>query len=162
MAHERRIRGYILALVANTADADDLMQETSAILWRKFDTYQPGTSFLNWALAIARFEVLKHREGRGGASRTSGLDAAAFDALADTAAVAVERADERCEALAKCLTKLPDADRRLIQSRYDHEQPVPRIAQELGRTISAVYKALTRVHRQLLDCIDTTLRSERP
>ena len=46
--HQGQLHGYILALVGNRADADDLFQSTSMVLWRKFDTFQPGSSFLAW------------------------------------------------------------------------------------------------------------------
>jgi RNA polymerase sigma-70 factor (ECF subfamily) len=56
--HQGQLHGYILALLGNRADADDLFQATSLVLWRKFDTFQPGTSFFAWARRTAEFEVL--------------------------------------------------------------------------------------------------------
>ena len=45
LAHERRIYSYILALVPVWADADDLLQQTSVVLWQKLDQFEPGTNF---------------------------------------------------------------------------------------------------------------------
>ncbi len=40
-----RIRRYVRGLIPNRVDADDVMQETSLALWRKFDEYCPEQPF---------------------------------------------------------------------------------------------------------------------
>ncbi len=51
LANQQRIYGLILALVPNWNDADDIMQETSAVMWAKFDDYEAGTDFAAWGYA---------------------------------------------------------------------------------------------------------------
>jgi RNA polymerase sigma-70 factor (ECF subfamily) len=41
----RRIYAYIRTLVPNQADAEDVFQETSKVLWEKFADYEIGTDF---------------------------------------------------------------------------------------------------------------------
>ena len=48
---------YIHSLVHDTADADDIFQQTSMVLWRLFDQFDRTRSFLPWACGIARLEV---------------------------------------------------------------------------------------------------------
>ena len=60
LEHQRRIFGLIRALVPSGADADDILQETSAVLWQKFDEFDPGTNFAAWSLRIARFQVMAY------------------------------------------------------------------------------------------------------
>lgn len=43
--NQKRIMGLILALVPNGPDADDILQETCAVLWRRFVEFEPGTNF---------------------------------------------------------------------------------------------------------------------
>ena len=43
--HERRLRGYILALVPNYADAEDVAQDVRIRLWEQFDRYDPAKDF---------------------------------------------------------------------------------------------------------------------
>ena len=50
--------GYIYALVHNMNDAEDIYQQTSVILWRKFEEYEAESDFFRWASIIARYEVL--------------------------------------------------------------------------------------------------------
>src|SRR3954468_20850609 len=64
LAHERRIFGFLLALVPDWSDAEDLLQETSVVMWRKLYNFEPGTDFAAWALSIARYQVLDHRKRR--------------------------------------------------------------------------------------------------
>src|SRR5205814_5257295 len=55
---QTRLYGYIHSLVRDLNDADDLFQQTSLILWKKFDEYDPRRSFFSWACGVARFEVI--------------------------------------------------------------------------------------------------------
>src|SRR6266404_5220948 len=55
--HQTQLFGYIYSLVRNLDDADDLFQQTSLVLWDKFDHFDPGKSFIAWACGVARFEV---------------------------------------------------------------------------------------------------------
>ena len=48
-AHQSRLYGFLFALVGNREDADELFQETSLTLSRRFDTFQPGSNFYAWA-----------------------------------------------------------------------------------------------------------------
>ena len=57
MSSQSRIYAYILMLVHNHNDAEDLLQETASILWEKFDEYIPEKSFAAWAVGIARNKI---------------------------------------------------------------------------------------------------------
>jgi DNA-directed RNA polymerase specialized sigma24 family protein len=46
MLNDKSIYVYILSLVSNTNDADDIMQETAAVLWRKFSEFNPDMAFV--------------------------------------------------------------------------------------------------------------------
>lgn len=47
--HARQIYSYILTLIPHWVDAEDVFQETSTIIWEKFDQYKSGTNFRAWA-----------------------------------------------------------------------------------------------------------------
>jgi RNA polymerase sigma factor (sigma-70 family) len=53
---------YALTLCANRADAEDIVQEASAVMWKKLADFQPGTSFRSWAFSITYYEALAHRK----------------------------------------------------------------------------------------------------
>ncbi len=44
-------------LLPHAANADEVLQKTSIVLWSKFKQFDPDTNFLAWARRIARLEV---------------------------------------------------------------------------------------------------------
>jgi RNA polymerase sigma-70 factor, ECF subfamily len=160
-AGQRRIYAYIRAQVLSSADADDVLQDATTVLWRKFEQYQPGSDFVRWACRVARLEVLAyHRHRRR--LRTIFSDEV-VDAVAETVLELSETAAARAEALDDCVELLPPRDRTLLNMKYQSAQSVKQIASAIGRTESAVYKALQRIHEELFDCVEGKLeRSDRP
>jgi len=63
MMTQTRRRAYTMALqlTRNSADAEDLMQETYLKAWKGFDSYLPGRPFLNWLLRIMQRAYLDTR-----------------------------------------------------------------------------------------------------
>jgi RNA polymerase sigma-70 factor (ECF subfamily) len=70
--------------------------------------------------------------------------------------------DERHEALAQCLQKLPARDRELVLTRYEPGCGVPEAAQRSGRSMDAAYKALNRIRKLLFDCVTHQLSPTSP
>src|SRR5262249_57147268 len=84
LQNERRLYGYILTLLPNRADADDVLQEASLVMWDKFDDEHPPADFTAWGCRIAYFKVLDFRKKR---QRGRVLfSQALLDRLAETAA----------------------------------------------------------------------------
>jgi RNA polymerase sigma-70 factor (ECF subfamily) len=157
-SHYPRLQFYVTALLPTANDASDVLQETSMVLWRKFDTFELGTNFFAWACKIARFQVMKCRERQGRSARL--FDATLLEKLA------VEACDDKLvrgmplQALENCLGKLSEIDRSLIRRRYQPGATVHQLATEVGRTANSVSKSLGRIRRVLLECIDRTLAHE--
>src|ERR1700761_7115915 len=115
--HYPRLQFYLMTLLPFAEDAADVLQETSLVLWKKFDTYTTGTNFFAWACKIARLQTLKYRERRG--------KSALFfsDELLDT--LAVEAAEDRFAPgtslphLRQCLELMSQRDQQLIRKRYE-------------------------------------------
>jgi RNA polymerase sigma-70 factor (ECF subfamily) len=112
-ANQRRIYGFITVMVPKATEADDVFQEVSVGLWRKFDGFTPGTDFVAWALQFARYAVLKHYEAQRRKNRLV-FQGDVLDALVDEATIATGDADRRHEALRRCLDKLPQRSRELV------------------------------------------------
>ena len=151
---EPRVHAYVLSLTPDWTEAEEILQETNAVLWAKFDEFEPGSSFFAWACQIVRFKVLEFQRSRGvRGRRVMQLDPAVLEQIeADTVKMADELAD-RQRALSSCLSKLPPRDRDLIERRYVDSASPQSVAQQLGRTTEAIYKALQRIHTILHDCI---------
>jgi RNA polymerase sigma-70 factor, ECF subfamily len=157
--NERRLKGYILTLVPNLADAEQIAQETSLRLWKQFDRYDASAgNFSAWARSIAHYQILTYRKklGRERVTFSSEL----IDALAERATVREAELAARQEALIDCLQKLPDPSRQLVRLYYVVGIKLHAAAERLGRTAAATEKAIVRIRRLLYDCINTTLRKD--
>ena len=64
MANEEALRGFVRSLVPTLEDAREVMQETAAVLWRKFVELDSPENFRRWAFGVARFEALAFRRDR--------------------------------------------------------------------------------------------------
>jgi len=149
--HQRRIFSYIYTLVPDRTDAEDLLQETNLIICEKFDDFQEGTDFVAWACQIAYWRI---RYARQKFARSKVVfHQELVEALAQTACTMQEEIDDRHEALAQCLQKLPARDRELVLTRYEPGSGVPEAARRSGRTLEAAYKALARIRKLLFDCV---------
>src|SRR5437870_13081465 len=58
LQNERRLYAYILTLLPNRSDADDVLQEASMVMWDKFDDEHPPDNFAAWGCRISYFKVL--------------------------------------------------------------------------------------------------------
>jgi len=151
LQEQRRLYALILALVPRGADADDILQETSAVMWQKFDEFQAGTNFAAWALRIARYQVMAYYSTRR--RQQARLSDETLDAVVDRLSLRGEREDARSSALDGCLGDLPEPDRKLIELRYRSGASVEDVARSSGRSVEAAYKALHRAHDRLLQCM---------
>jgi len=158
LKYEPSIYSRVFSLVPNWADADDLMQEVSLILWRRFDDFEPGSSFLAWALTVVRFQVLAFRKNRR--AKRLRLSTKTVEKISEEIdAMEAERIVERREALDRCLGRLREKDRELLRLRYQPGSTTNEIARALGKTKAAVYKAISRVHSQLLNCVTFRMKA---
>jgi RNA polymerase sigma-70 factor (ECF subfamily) len=160
LQNERRLYAYVLTLLANHADADDVLQEASLVMWDKFDEQHPPDDFAAWGCRIAYFKVLDFRKKRQ-RSRVQ-FSEALLERIAETAieqAAALQLAERR-EALAGCVARLAPGERDLLTRRYTHGASVETIAAQLGRSADAIYKSLARVRRALFECVTRRLASE--
>lgn len=148
---ERGLYAYILGLVGNFADADDLDQIVKLQLWREFGKYEPGTDFGAWARTLARYQVMAHfsSKKRSRAQYASEV----IKLLADDLAVEAEQFDRRAYALEECLKSVSDSNRDLLRRVYTDGAAVNQVARDSGRPVDQLYKILSRTRRFLHDCI---------
>lgn len=160
LQNERRVYAYILALLPHRADADDVLQETSLTMWDKFDPAAPPAEFVAWARRVAYHKVLDHYKKSKRAGARLGL--IFVRRLAETAGdpTGELRLDDRRDALNGCIEKLPAPDRDLLTRRFGDGATTQSTAEQLGRSVDAVYKALAKVREALFQCVQNSLAKE--
>lgn len=154
-ANHARIYAYIISLVPNDSDADDIMQETASLMWENFSKFEPGTNFVSWAVTIAKFQILNYRK-RHKQSRTF-LSDKAYDLLVSETEKLQEESQDRLQALRDCLGKLSGRDQQFIRLRYYEGASARLVAQKVGTSIDAVYRYGARLNHLLLSCVRRAL-----
>jgi RNA polymerase sigma-70 factor (ECF subfamily) len=158
-SHQRRLTGYLRTLVANRADAEELLQETNLYIWRHAKEFALGTDFGAWALRIAHFRVLEWRQRRSRDRLV--FDDTLLDLLVAAAQSFDTQADRNQDALEVCLEKLAPHDHALIMQLYNDPEATPHsLAERIGRSAKGIYVSLNRIHLRLLKCIQRTLAAE--
>jgi len=156
-AHSRIFR-FILTLIPCRNDADEVMQETSLILWRKFSEYEPGGNFTRWACGIARLEVLRLMERK---KRFAALfDEQLLTQLAATQTRYDELLEIRRDFLAQCKRQLPEKDLYLLQLIYESEHGAKTAASIMDQPLSTIYRHLNRIRTTLYHCIERKINAE--
>lgn len=150
-----RLRGYVFTLLPNAQDAEDIFQQTSMVLWQKFDQFDRDRSFFHWACGIAFHLVLNFR-------RVKARERLVFneELLANVARSFARQSEyeaARRTALDGCIEKLSDKERELVDQRYGQDGTVKHLAERLGRPAKSLYKQLERIRAKLMDCVHRTL-----
>ncbi len=151
-ASQARLYSYILSLSPNFNEADDLLQETTKLMWEKFGDFKPGTDFIAWGKRIAYILVMQHYRIR---KKEQGL------CLPENLIETLEREQQKHSDrtidylvfLKECMKKLNRQDRRLLRLRYHEECNVREISSRFGFTVQYIYKNISRIHQLLLGCV---------
>lgn len=157
-AHEPAIRAHVRRLVPGRADADDVMQDISVVLWEKFDSFLDGGDFRAWAFGVARYAVLGWLRDRGRDRLV--LDEDVITKIAEETTADEPRLERQREALEQCMKRVPADQRDLLMQAYQAESRIQEVAQGSGRSVAGFYQWLHRMRRLLLDCIRRALSQE--
>ncbi len=158
LRHQRSLYAFIVQLVHDYNESEDLLQKTGVVLWRKFSEFEPGGDFPKWARGIAKYEVMAHLRSKR-RSRVC-FSTETIELLAADAQQESSHADARHAALLKCLERLKPDDRELARQCYAPQASIRQIAADLGRSVAGVYQSLHRIRHALLECIERRLSAE--
>lgn len=150
--NEPDLRRYVRSLLPTRTDVDEVVQRTAIVAWRKFEQFDPETSFLKWAAVIARFEALSYRREKARdrlVFREDVLQLMAEEGLAELNARNLEQ-----DALESCLESMPAKQRQFITLAYTKGVSIAELAEESGSTAAAFYMRLKRLRQKLMDCVE--------
>src|SRR5262249_50029115 len=154
-----RIYAYVVTLLPNRADAEEVFQQTSLILWKKWQQFDPNRDFVRWACGMAHHEVQNFLRKHADKGRIYFNE----DVLAEVAQVQLEAhelLEARRRALRHCLDQLNRAKRELLERCYAGTDSIKTIAEELGQRPNVLYMTLKRLRRTLFECINRSLAAE--
>lgn len=113
---EREIMRYVMAIVPQAGDAQEVFQETAVALWKQIDKYDPSKPFTPWACRFAANKAKEHLR-KSGRWRGFLTDDIASMLLARREELA-PNLDERVVPLRDCLSELSKNNRKLIEKYY--------------------------------------------
>ncbi|WP_013630079.1 sigma-70 family RNA polymerase sigma factor [Rubinisphaera brasiliensis] len=155
--NQHRVFGYLVSLVIDRAEAEELFQQTCLTLWENWDRYDPALDFFPWACGIAHNHVRNFRRKKQ--RFPTRLDPDVIELLAEPSQRLHGRAEDRLVALRECLKQLPSRSRQTVESYY-RGKTVVQISAESNTTPNAIYKLLDRVRMLLHECVSGKLKAE--
>jgi len=150
--HQEAIRSFLKTIVPVGVDHEEILQEASLTMWRKFDTFQPGTNFKGWALQVAKFTTFNHI--RKLKNDRLVFKSSLIELIANDVEAGQSMLESRRLALSYCKTKLRESDSVVLSAYYFKGKSVVEYAESVNRTSNAIYKQLDRIRRDLLCCIE--------
>ena len=151
-AIQNRLHAYILSLLADPVAAQDVLQETNLVLIRKADDFRIDASFEPWAYNTARFQVLAHLRDRKRDRLV--LHESFAEKLAPVAEVMAEETQRRVQLLGGCVERLSDEHKTLLHKRYGRAVSIATLAEDRGKTASAMKQLLYRIRNLLAACVE--------
>lgn len=156
--HARPVYSLALRILREEADAEDLVQEVFAEIWRRASAYEPARGTVAaWLLTIARSRALDRlRARRSRPDIGAGSDEGVTSELAGQEAGPVDRlvADEDARRVRIALDTLPLLQRLAIELAYfeglTHREIAERLEQPLGTVKTRIRVGLARLRDALV------------
>ena len=151
LRHYPAVHRFLISLLANPSDAEDLTQDTFIRAFAKIHSYRPGHPFRPWLFAIARRLAIAHwRRSRptDPLDEQTPMPAVEDEACLHDAAVLWETA--RCHLKAEEFSAL--------WFFYREDLPVRELAKVLGKTTTHTKVILHRARKRLHESLTGELR----
>lgn len=155
LRHESEFMGYLMAMTRDFGAAEEIFQNAAVIVMEKAGQEEPIRDFRAWAKEVVRRQALFYfREASQRRSLSTNPElieqiSASF-MEDDTDDVSRER---ELTALRHCLKSVQPEHRQMIALRYENCGSFETIGNALGRSSTAVQRAISRVRKLLLRCI---------
>lgn len=150
---------FAYRLTGNEADAGDLTQEAFIRVYRAWQSFRPGTSFLSWIYRIVtnlHRDELRRRKGRY------------HEEIPDDggAALSIEPIEEYVEGhlsepVSKALAELSEEQRRIVLLADVEECSYQEIGKIVGCSVGTVRSRLHRARGQLRKLVQRHMKSSR-
>ena len=153
-----RLMAFIYKLSGGIPESEDILQNVNMKLWAQRRAYDAAKPFFNWACAVAKFEVLRHRKTLA-RSRLVFSDAFVGE-MADRLVAPTENVNRRLAFLEECRRELSGPLRRVVDWHYAERLSVIEIAKRLGRTAGSVAGSLFYARQLLRACVEGKTAAE--
>jgi RNA polymerase sigma-70 factor, ECF subfamily len=160
--YQNRLYRYLLRIVRQPAEAEDLFQQTWVRVVEKIRRFDPSRNFDAWLFTLARNLAIDHLrrirpESLDEPVANDATGETRIEKLASSAAAPFDQAleGERARHIAVALTDLPVIYREILSLRFEEEMKIEEIAKVLGAPLSTVKSRLRRSLEQLRESLET-------
>jgi RNA polymerase sigma-70 factor (ECF subfamily) len=158
LEHRPKLLAYLLHLVRDPHDAEDLLQELSVIVLEKPEMLTRAGDVFAYLRGTARHLAAgRHGDRVRSSEALRRWTEWAWESDADDGSTEADPAGQ-ITALRHCRQGLQENARRLVTLRYDRGLDMKSIAEDLGSSIGAVKVALLRVRLALARCVQAKLK----
>jgi RNA polymerase sigma factor (sigma-70 family) len=151
-----RIKNWLIHAGSSPAAADDLVQDTFVVFWRKASQFDASkATFAAWLFTITR--NLRTDSRRGLAQTWIRLDDSVFEAMPDPSLHSAEdgvSGRERQDGVRRALSALSPEQRRLLHLNYYEDQSHSAIAAELKMPLGTVKTRIRRAAARLRELLE--------
>ena len=155
-----RLFAYISAALGDFDRANEVLQETNLVMWRKSDEFEMGSNFNAWSFRIANFQIMSYRQRR--LREKLLFDQELVERIAHRAQERSETYAARMKQLDRCINKMPVRYRDVITRRYHRGETLQEIADAAEQTPNAIGQLLFRVKKKLFECVSHGLGEATP
>jgi RNA polymerase sigma-70 factor (ECF subfamily) len=147
---------YSFAILRDWSRAEDVVQDAYIIVMNQWDDFTEGTSLYYWVRQIVHNKSMEALRAR--AREVSGMDEPLLSIVADVVGKFFdEREADRQRvmrrALQQCMSRLDRRSVGLLKGFYYRSMSCESIANVQKRSVNAIRLALSRLRRQLGECI---------
>ena len=150
-AEQLKLLHYIARLLGNPNEAQNVLQETNLVLWRKSNDYCHGTNFSAWARNVAYWQVRAYVRDRQRDRHV--FNEELVQQLAKRDEDEVFEPEMRI-ALRHCLAEMSSSNLDMLRQRYEGGLTIQDLAVNVGKSPTSVKVGLLRMRRALLKCIE--------
>ncbi|MEK7412931.1 MAG: sigma-70 family RNA polymerase sigma factor [Planctomycetota bacterium] len=147
---------YALTCCRDPHLAEDIVQETLLIATRKRAMYVQESDFGLWLVSIARNVWFRERE-KAGTKRRRMVPQSVEELALELVEVPTDSWDRETKALRRCVEKLGDEDRTLLQRHFTDDEGYDEVATAMRRTLAWVKVRMHRLRKSLLGCVQRQL-----
>ena len=155
----QRLCSVAYVVVTDFPKAEDLFQDLVVKAVQRIEQFNDEEHLHRWGTAAIRNAAID--QVRQSKTRSQILSALAYEKLEARQAHIDEGllANERRDALQVCVDRLSEKERQLLHRRYERGESGEELAQALGISVDAIYKRLSRLHRDLRLAVQKELSS---
>jgi RNA polymerase sigma-70 factor (ECF subfamily) len=147
IAYQKSLFHYILCIVNNTQDAEDILQETFVIAIKKIHQYKFNTHFSAWLYRIARnlsFDTLKKRK------KIVLFERSELDHMLESNSIEVDHYDNNTEKINAVFNKMTLKEKNILVLRIFEEKTYEEIAYITKTGQSASRKQYERARKKFI------------